>query len=345
MRLKIPSLLNLFLPFITITMAFSIGAILLLITGVNPIYAYWTLFIGAFGSLHAIAETLVKTTPFIIIGLGIAIAFKCKFWNIGAEGQLVIGAILATWIGIVLKSMPPLLVIPLAMILGFLGGALWAIMPALFKVKFGINDIITTLMMNYLATLGLNYLVRGPLIDPYGYGFPQSPLLPSSILLPKLIPGTRLHSGVLMALLLAIVAYIILEKSILGYKLKVVGENPDAARYSGINVTLNILISAILSGGLAGIAGMIEIYGVHKRLLDGISGGFGYIGIPIALVGGLSPIGIIGSALFFASLFVGADAMQRSTAIPINLVYAIEGLIMLFITLSEYLRRKYLRSW
>lgn len=344
MGVKLPSLLSFLPSLITVIMALFLGAILLFIAGVDPVYAYQALFIGAFGSLHAIAETLVKTTPFLIIGLGITIAFKCKFWNIGAEGQLVIGAILATWIGLFLKNLPALVVIPLAMIFGFIGGAFWAIMPAFLKVKFGINDIITTLMMNYLAILGLNYLVRGPMIDPYGYGFPQSPLLPNSILLPKLIPGTRLHSGVLIALILALIVYVILRRSTLGYKLKVVGENPEAARYGGISITLSILTSAILSGGLAGIAGMVEIYGVHRRLLDGISGGFGYIGIPIALVGGLHPIGVILAAFFFASLFVGADAMQRSTGIPVNLVYAIEGLIMLFVTLSEYLRRKYLRG-
>lgn len=337
---KNPSLLTAFILALGIIGAFTISALLLYATGTNPWGAYAQLIEGAFGSVHGISETLVKTTPLLFIGLAIAIAFKGKFWNIGAEGQLVIGAIAATWIGLSLTGLSPILLIPLAMLAGFVGGAIWGVIPGFLKAKFRVNEIIVTLLMNYIALFFLSYLVRGPLKDPLAYGYPLSPLLPEGVMLPKLVPGTRLHIGILIAIAFAVLVYILLRKTVLGYRIRAVGTQAGVARYGGINVFKTILLTMILSGGIAGVAGTVEIYGIHGRILDGISAGYGYIGIVVALLGRLRPSGVCIAAFFFGALFVGADMMRRALEIPFALIYVIEGIVMFLLVASEFLIRR-----
>jgi len=329
------------IPLIAIIGALIVNSILLLAVGVNPLFAYKSLLSGALGSTYGITESLVKATPLLLVSLSMTVAFKCNVWNIGAEGQMIIATIVVTWVTLAIGDRGGPLLLLLAMLVGFLGGAFWAFIPGLLKAKFEVNEVIVTLMMNYIATFLLSYLVHGPMMDPKAYGYPLSPVLPKSALLPKLVKGSRSHAGVLIALLCALLTYILLWKTPLGYYIRAVGLNPEAAYCAGINVFRSIIIAMILSGGLAGLAGMIEVCGVHRRLLDTpLSGGYGYLGIPVALVGRLHPLGVVLASLFFGTLFVGAEMMQRTTGIPTTLVYCIEGLMMLFLVSSEFITKR-----
>jgi simple sugar transport system permease protein len=325
-------------------MALVVSAALIVLAGASPWVAYASLFEGAFGSVASMAETIAKAIPLMLVGLGITIAFRCKVWNIGGEGQLIMGAIVATWVGIALGRMPALLLLPSIVALGFVAGALWGAMAGVLKARLEVNEVIVTIMMNYVAIYGLNYLVRGPMRDPtIAGGFPQSPRIAPSAELPRLIPATRLHAGVLIALLGAILVYVFLFRTPLGYEVRAVGANPRAARYGGISVMRNIVLAMFLSGGLAGIAGAGEICGLHFRLLDGISTGYGYTGIVVALLGKLHPFGVILAAFFFGAMVVGMEAMQRTIGTPFALVLAIEGLVVLFMLSGEVLTRYRIR--
>jgi len=331
-------------PILAVAMALAVSIALIVLAGASPLVAYASLFKGAFGSVASLAETIAKATPLMLVGLGITISFRCRVWNIGGEGQLIMGAIIATWMGIALGRMPALLLLPSIVALGFVAGALWGAMAGVLKAKLEVNEVIVTIMMNYVAIYGLNYLVRGPLRDPtIAGGFPQSPRIAPSAELPRLISATRLHAGVLIALLGAILVYVFLFRTPLGYEVRAVGANPRAACYGGISVMRSIVLAMSLSGGLAGIAGVGEICGLHYRLLDGISTGYGYTGIVVALLGKLHPFGVILAALFFGAMVVGMEAMQRTIGTPFALVLAIEGLVVLFMLSGEVLTRYRIR--
>ena len=339
-----PPTMRILAPILTVAMAFACGALLILLAGASPRVAYAALLDGAFGSVASMAETIAKATPLMLVGLGITIAYRCRVWNIGGEGQLIMGAIVAAWLGIALGGLPALLLLPAIMALGFLAGALWGAIAGTLKATLRVNEVIVTIMMNYVAIYFLNYLVRGPLRDPtIAGGFPQSPRIAASAELPRLIPATRLHAGVLMALLSAALVHVLLFKTPLGYRIRAVGANPEAARYGGINVVRSVILAMFLSGGLAGLAGASEICGLHYRLLDGISTGYGYTGIVVALLGKLHPLGVILAALLFGAMVVGMEAMQRAIGTPFALVLAIEGLVVLFSLVGDVLIRYRIR--
>jgi len=329
--------LNLLVPILAVLVAFAVGAILLLMAGANPLVAYKPLFFGAFGSRFGITETLVKATPLLLVGLGITIAYRGNVLNIGAEGQLIAGTVVCTWVALAFH-LPGALLLVLAMLAGSLAGALWGAVPGLLKARLGANEILITVMMNSIALLGLGYLIRGPMIDQeavaFGTGYPQSALIPPAAWLPKL-SQTRLHFGFLIALLCAALVYIFLWRTALGYQIRAVGANPEASRYAGIDVPRNIVVAMFLSGALAGLAGAIEVLGVHHRLLDGISAGYGFTGIVVALFGKLHPLGTVPAAFLFGALLVGADMMQRAVGIPAGLVNAVQGLVVVFVVSSE----------
>lgn len=324
--------------------AFAVGGVLILMAGANPLDAYMNLADGAFGSVRAITNTLVKTIPLLLIGVGLTIAYKCRVWNIGAEGQLFMGATLATWMGITFTGIPALALIPLAIVGGFLAGGLWAAIPGILKAKLEVNEVITTVMMNYIAILEMRYLITGPMGDPAGHGFPLSPPIAPSAYLPKILPedlvreASRLHAGILIALASAVLVYMLFSKTTLGYQIRVVGANREAARYGGIGVFKSIVIAMFLSGGFAGLAGMVEVFGVHHRLMEGISPGYGYTAIVVALLGKLHPGGVVLAAFFFAALIVGGDTMAYRSGIPIFLAYVIQGVVILFVLASEHSR-------
>jgi simple sugar transport system permease protein len=323
---------------LAVLMAFIIVSVIISIEGINPILAYASLFQGAFGGAYNIAETLAKAAPLTFTGLAAAIAFKCKIWNIGAEGQLYIGAIATTWVGLTFK-LPPFLHIALIIIFSFLAGAIYGIIPGLLKAKFRANEILITLMMNYIAIYFVSYLVENPWRDPSGITY--SPTLATSAWLPVLVPRTRLHAGVALAVVCALLLHVLIHKTTLGYKTKAVGSSLSAANYGGISVFWVITIIMAISGGLAGLAGMGEVSGIQHRLMGGLSPWYGYLGVIVALLGRLEPLGVLLAAILLGALFVGADAMQRAAGVPVTIIYILEALILVFLVGGEKAFRDY----
>lgn len=322
--------------FLAILLAFLLSSLFIRWVGASPLLAFKALLLGAFGSLNGFTETLVKATPLMLAGLGLCVAFRSKVWNIGAEGQIHLGALATTLMGVYLPPFPSLIALTLTGMASFFAGGFWAAIPGWLKVRWGVNEIITTLMMNYIAILGINYAVHVPLKEPGGF-LPQSALLQPSVELPILIARTRLHAGILLGIAGAVALHILLVRTTLGYQIQVVGLNPDAGRYSGIPVGKITLLSMILSGGFAGLAGMGEIAGVHHRLMENFSPGYGYTAIVVALLADLKPLAVILVSILFAALIVGADTMQRVAGVPNSLVLIIESLVVLFVLGSRSL--------
>ncbi|KPL71195.1 ABC transporter permease [Leptolinea tardivitalis] len=319
--------------------ALTIGAILLVFLNVNPFDAYAVLMGGAFGSWTGLAQALVKATPLLLVGLGICIAFRASVINIGGEGQIIAGALMAAWWPLQFRSWPGWLLISTTLIMGFLAGSIWGFIPGLLKARLKVNEILSTVMMNSIAAQLMNLLIRGPLIDPAGVAagtyLAQSERLPANAWLPRLVPQTLLNAGAIVAVILAVVVYIFLWRTTIGYRIRAVGLNPDASRYAGINVPFYQALSLTLAGGFAGLAGVVEVLGVQHRLLEGITGGYGFTGIVAALFGGLHPLGAIPASILFGGLLVGADKMQRAVQVPSSLITAILGLVVLFVVGSS----------
>jgi simple sugar transport system permease protein len=325
--------------------ALLIGAILLLFLKVNPITAYSAMFGGAFGSWQGIIQSLVKSTSLLLVGLGICIAFRANVINIGGEGQIVAGALMATWFSLTFRALPGLVVVPLTLVMGFLAGAAWGFVPGILKARLHVNEILSTIMMNSIALQLMNLLIRGPLMDPAavkaGTFLAQSESIPDNLWLPRLIPQTLLNAGIIVAVVLAVAVYFFLWRTTIGYRIRAVGLNPDAARFSGINVPYYQALSLTLAGGFAGLAGVVEVIGVQHRLLEGISGGYGFTGIVAALFGGLHPLGMIPASFLFGGLLVGGDKMQRAVQVPSALTGAILGLVVLFVSGSALYSRRW----
>lgn len=333
------------LPLLALLAALVVGAILLALLGVNPLPAYGSMVSGVFGSVSGLTQSIVKATPLLLVGLGICIAFRASVINIGAEGQIILGALTGTWFALAFRSLPPVLLLPLTLIVGFLGGAMWGFVPGILKARLGVNEILSTVMLNAIALQLMNALIRGPLMDPAGVKagtfLAQSERLPEAAWLPRLVPQTLLHSGAILAVLLAFVVYIFLWRTTLGYRIRAVGLNPDASKYAGISVPFYQALSLTLAGGFAGLAGAVEVLGVHHRLLEGITSSYGFSGIVAALFGGLHPLGTIPASWLFGALLVGADKMQRAVQVPSALIDVMLGLIVLFVVGSQQWSRKW----
>lgn len=332
------------LPLLAVTGALFIGAGMLALLNADPISAYGALIQGAFGSTSGIAQSLVKATPLLLVGIGICIAFRASVINIGGEGQIIMGAITVTWFSLQFPDLPGWFMVPAALVMGFVGGAFWGFIPGILKARMGVNEILSTVMMNAIALQFMNFMIRGPLIDPAGVDsgqyLAQSAKLPEQVWLARLIPQTLLHTGFLLAIVLAVVVYILLWRTTIGYRIRAVGLNPDASRFAGIKVPFHQVFALTAAGGLAGVAGAVEVIGVHHRLLDGVTGGYGFAGIVAALFGGLHPLGTIPASYLFGSLLTGADTMQRAVQVPSALISVILGLVVLFVVGSQYWSRK-----
>jgi simple sugar transport system permease protein len=337
--------LNLALPVGGVLVALLIGGIMLVVLKANPIVAYSAMVTGAWGSLSGVTQSLVKATPLLLVGLGICIAFRANVINIGGEGQITLGAIVATWFPLTFNTWPGWVLIPVTLLLGFLAGAAWGFVPGILKARLKVNEILSTIMMNSIALQFMYLLIRGPLMDPAGVAsgtfLAQSAALPRQAWLPRLVPQTLLHAGAILAVILAVAVYFFLWRTTIGYRIRAVGLNPDASRHSGINVPFNQALSLTLAGGFAGLAGAIEIMGVQHRLLDGITGGYGFTGIVAALLGGLHPLGVIPASILFGGLLVGANEMQRSVQVPSSLINVILGLVVLFVSGSAIWSRRW----
>ncbi len=321
--------------------------LMFVVSGVNPFYAIYRIFGGSFGSLYGLGETVTKAIPLILIASGLAIAFRAKFWNIGAESQLLLGATFAGWVGLHWQLPGPLLVASM-FAAGFLGGALWGLIPAALRTRFGVNEVISTLMLNYIASELLTLLVTGPWKGVTQQGFPYTDDLGPAATL-TVIPGTRIHAVTLvLALAAAFVLYLLVQRTRFGYELRVVGENREAARYAGINLTRVTLLMMALSGGVAGLAGVGEVAGVHHHLTYplSISGNYGYTAIIVAWLGKLNPLGAVLAGLFFAGILVGGDAIQISLGLPAATVQVFNGMLLVFLIAGDYFLRHHVRlSW
>jgi ABC-type uncharacterized transport system permease subunit len=292
------------------------AALLVLAAGASPLSVFTLVARGAAGSQFALVETLTRATPLIFTGLAIAVAFRAKLWNIGAEAQLYAGAVVTVVLGTGLLPWPSLLLIPIIMIAAMLAGALLLLGPALLKTRFGVDEVVTTLLLNFIMLLFVSMLLEGVLKDPTGLGWPQSQKVIAEAQLPRIIQGKRLHYGFVVALVAAVAIWVVMKKTALGYEMRAVGHNPEAARFAGIPVNRVLMKTALLSGGLAAFAGFSEVAGLKGNLTLDLSPGYGYSGIVVAMLAMLNPLGVIASAIFVAGIFVGADAMSRSAGVP-----------------------------
>jgi simple sugar transport system permease protein len=342
---------DIFLPFLATLAALGVGAVMLMAFDANPVEAYGALLEGAFGSTNALADTLVKATPLLLVALGICIAFRGGVINIGGEGQLILGALGATLIGLSFPDLPGYLVITLALITGFIAGGAWGAIPGFLKAYFNVNEILSTIMMNAIAVQGMNYLLSEPMIDPVqleaASRIPQTVRLSAAFDLPRLVP-TRLHLGTALAIIAAFLVFIFLWRTVVGYRIRAVGLNPNASRYAGINVPRHIVLSLLLSGAFCGLAGAIQIYGLHHRMFtDGSATGFtgsaGFNGIVVALFGQLHPLGAIPASFLFGALIVGANKLQRVMQVPSSFIIALNGLVVVFVVSADYWRRRLAR--
>ena len=333
-----PRILTLGGPLLGVIVGLFIGAFLIALAGADPIGAYQTLYTGAFGGSRQIIATILQAGPILLIGLGLSAAFKAKVWNIGAEGQYFMGALLGGVIGLYFPNIPrPLLIIAI-LVGGVIGGSLWALIPAFLKIKQGVNEIISTLMLNYIAILFMTYLTRGPLQDPNGY-LPVSAQLDPVARLPRLF-DTRIHIGILIAVILVPLVYALLWSTPLGFKLRAVGERASVAKYAGVNVEWMITFALIFSGALAGLAGAVEVSGVHSRLKTSISVDYGFSGILVALLGRMNPFGVAIAAVFFAGLGTGVEAMHSVYKLPVALAQAVQAIIVLSVLAVDALAQR-----
>ena len=327
-----------------------VGAVMIAALGANPLTGYHALLTGAFGSSYALGSTAVKAVPLLLVGVGICIAFRANVFNIGGEGQIAMGGLAGTATALVLPNLPAPVLIPLVLIAGALGGAAWGAIPGAFKAYFNVNEILSTIMLNLVAVQLMNYLLAGPMVDhsagTVGGLIPQTRLLPKSSWLPILVPNTQLHLGVVIAVLVAVGAYVLLWRTGFGFRVRAVGLSRDAATYAGMPVRRTITLAMTLSGAMCGLAGSMLVFGSisHRMVTDGSLTGFtgsaGFNGIVVALFGGLNPLWTIVSAFIFAGLLVGGTAMQVVTNVPSDLIVALNGLIVVFVVSLEYVRRR-----
>lgn len=332
-------LLPILSPIIAIASALIVGAILISLSNANPITAYGILFQESLANYYGFGNTITKTAPLLLASLGVLVALKAGLFNIGAEGQIYMGGLGSVLVGLYLQGLPALIHVPLALLGGFLLGAAWGWIPGYLKAVRGVNEVITTLLLNYVALNFVGYLVNNPLKQP-GAPSAYSALIAESARLPLILPQTQAHAGIFIGLFATGLLWVLFARSPLGYQIEAVGQNPTAARYAGMSVKRTIMLVMALAGGLAGLAGAGEVMGLKYRLFDRFSPGYGFDAIAIALLCRGNLVGIVLTSLFFGILRSGANVMQRSANVPVTAVYAIQGLTVLFIAISFAIERQ-----
>lgn len=321
-------------PLLAIVASFMVAAVLALIAGGDPFAVFGLIFKGAFGSKFATLETLNRATPLIFTGLAVAVAFRAKLWNIGAEAQFYAGAVMTVVLGTGALALPAAVMLPVLAITAALAGAVVLLVPALLKLRFGVDEVVTTLLFNFIFLLLVSYLLEGPLKDPMGMGWPKSARLIEEARLPRIIEGLRLHWGFALGLICAVALFVVDRKTTLGFEMRAVGQNVEAARFAGIPVNRVIVKTALLSGGLAALGGFSEVAGLKGSLTQDISPGFGYTGIVVAMLALLNPLGVVLAALFVAAIFVGADSMSRAVGVPTYLADIMLAVALLLMVLA-----------
>lgn len=324
-------------PIIAVVLTILSGMLIFASMGKSPIEGTYVFFIEPVTSLYGLGELAIKATPLILIALGLAVGFKANIWNIGAEGQLVMGAIVGGGLALWFYDSESAWLLPMMILFGAIGGAMWAAIPAFLKTKFKTNEILTSLMLTYVAILLLNFMVNGPYRDPSGYNFPESRLFHDSALLPILIDGTRLNLGSVLTILLLIGLWIMLARTIIGFQVKVVGQSPDAAKYAGFNQKKIVWFTFLLGGAMAGMAGIMEVSGPIGQLLPSISPGYGFTAIIVAFLGRLHPLGILFAGLIMAISYLGGESAQISLGLPVALTGLFQGLLLFFLLAADVL--------
>jgi len=326
-RAHSPWWLNLLLPLAAVGATLVLCSGLVVLAGADVLTAYTKLFLSSLSTAFNLVETVVKAAPLVFTGLAVTVAFRAKFWNIGAEGQLLAGAMAAAFIG-AREGLPAWSLVPLMIAGGALAGSAWALLPAVLKTRCKVDDVVTTLLLNFVLFYGMMALLDGPWKDPLS-GYPDSPDIRMEAEFPILLRATRLHLGVLLAALATAGVWLMLRHTTLGFEIDAVGENPNAARYAGIRIAAVTLLTAAVSGALAGLAGVGEVAGIHFQVMAGLSPGYGYTGIVIAMLARLNPIGVVPAAIFFAVIITGAEAMSRATGVPVFLADVIQGMSLI----------------
>ncbi len=336
-RREVPTRLALILSSVlSLLLALIVAGVIFLGYGVDPIEAYKRIFSGSFLSPYGFFETVVKAIPLMVCGVGLSIAFRARLWNIGAEGQLLMGAIGATWIALSFPEAPAIALQPAMFLIGFVFGAVWGLIPGILRAKFGSEVAITSLMMNYIAQRILEYLVYGPWKGPGEWGFPYTTKFSVSGQLPRLL-GTRIHyPTLLLGLGLSVALYVLTTRTRFGFEVRVTGENPEAARYAGMSFLRIAILTMLISGGLAGLAGVGEVAGVQLRLRTGISTGYGYTAIIVTWLGRLNSLLVVPVSLLLGGMLVGGDAIQL-IGLPFAAIDIFNGLILLFVVGGEIL--------
>ena len=312
-----PRGLLLLAPVLAVLAALAISGGLIALTGASVLDAYGHILAGALGSRLAITETLTRATPLILTGLAAAVAFRARLWNIGGEGQFFIGAIAVAAVGAELTAgLPAALAIPVLLVVGALGGMVLMVTALGLRLRFNVDEVVTTLLLNFVAILFVSMMIEGPLRDPMAFGWPQSVPVADNATLPRLIERSRLHVGLLIAIALAVAVYLVQARTVFGMRSKAAGFNARAAAFAGVPLGRTLIMVACLSGGLAGLAGAVQVLGVRGYVTTDLSPGFGYSGIVIAMLANLNPIGVVAAAVFAAVMFIGADGMSRAIGIP-----------------------------
>jgi simple sugar transport system permease protein len=323
-------------PIAALIVAFLLGGLMMLALGRSPTQAFRIYIVEPLLDPWSRQEILIKATPLVLIAIGLSHCFRANLWNIGAEGQFIVGALLASWVALNLGP-SGVWAIPLLLLLGALGGALYGAIPALLKVRFGVSEILTSLMLVYIAELLLDYLVRGPWRDPKGFNFPQTRLFDDSLHLPTFGDDARLHLGVALMFIAVIVAWIVMGRTLFGYRLRVSGDAPRAARFAGFDIKPTTIIVFLISGALAGLAGIVEVLGQIHQLKPSISPGYGFTAIIVAFLGRLHPVGILMAGLVLAVTYIGGESAQILMKLPFDVTRAFQGLLLFCVLVADAL--------
>ncbi len=327
------------IPIIAIIATFLLTSILLLLAKANPFEAFYNFLIAPLSASVSAIEVLVKSTPLLFTGAAVTFAFAAGYWNIGAEGQLMAGAICAAAVGPAVGGLTPVLALTLMILAGFAGGVLWALIPALLKVKLAVDEVVTTLLMNTVIMFVVSFLLNGIWRDPIS-GWPQSPTIADSATFPKLIPMSRLHLGFILAWVVIGIIWLVMRRMSLGLRMRAVGQGQEAARFAGVNVGRTMLIAALVSGGIAGLAGMSEVAGIQFHLISTLSDNYGYTGIIAATLGGLNPLGVSIASIFIGLISTGAQNVSQVMGIPIYLGNVVQAALLL-VTLGMLILQNY----
>ena len=324
-------------PLLALLLTLLAGVVLFSAMGIQPGAALYAFFVEPLSSVYGLGELGVKATPLVLIGIALSIGFRTGVWNIGAEGQLTSGAIVGGGVALLFYDVEGFFVLPLMLLAGVGGGMAWAAIPAFLRTRYHANEILTSLMLTYVATLFLSYLVHGPWRDPDGFNFPESRLLSDAALLPVFLEGTRLHIGALLALLAVAAAWVLMSRTLTGFQLKVIGAAPAAGRYAGFSEAKMIWVAMLLGGGAAGLAGIIEVAGPIGQLLPAISPGYGFTAIIVAFVGRLHPLGVLFAGLLLALSYLGGESAQIDLNLPLAVTGVFQGMLLFFLLACDVL--------